>query len=133
MTTPFAVRRRDVLRLLAALGGAGFGAGAGVGAGAQAEAASRETLVAARVRLRLVSPESASLLGAAYLRDRPDEDSPAHLAVALGLDAGATDIAAIAARHRDDLRSGRVHRLDGFGFSRTELRLCALLYLTDRA
>jgi hypothetical protein len=127
MTTPFAVRRRDVLRLLAALGAVG------VGAGAPAEAASRETLVAARLRLRLASPESASFLGAAYLRDRPDEASPAQLAVALGLEADAPDIAAIAARHRDDLRSGRVHRLDGFGFSRTELRLCALLYLTDRA
>lgn len=138
MKTPVGLRRREVLRLLAAIGAAGLGGG---GSGTRADAApSRESLVAERLRARLVSPESASFLGAAYLRDHPEEASVARLASDLGLAASTSDAgssgdaaAAIAARHRDDLRSGRVHRLDGFGFSRTELRLCALLYLTERS
>ena len=78
----------------------------------------------------LRSRESALALGAAYLRLRPQEASVELLLNRSGF-GGAGGDAPWTALHRDDFRCDRVVRLGGWTLSETELRLCAVVYLSS--
>ncbi len=83
---------------------------------------------------------SAAVVGAEYLRRRPEEADTSKLCRLLALpDPGASwessgdltlHAASLVARHRQDFRTGRVLNLEGWTLSITELRLSALLHLS---
>lgn len=81
--------------------------------------------------------ESAINLGAEYLRRAPAENDRQVLRAALDLpprkdfSQGRALALRLAERHRDDFRQGEIQRIEGWILSRTELRLCALAYLTS--
>ena len=124
--------RRFVLALPMAL--AAGRAGAAVPPATSAGAA-----VADRLRALVPAPDSARLIGRAYLAGYPDESGDdATLARLILADLGGGDPRAplpvdtrrlretIAARVREDFRHGRTARVEGWILSRTEARLCAL-------
>jgi hypothetical protein len=94
---------------------------------------------AASPAVRLVAvfrePESARVIGRAYLRQAPEEADSARL-VALIHPGDCSSLGdaelrrAVIARQRADFGSGRTVLLDGWLLSRTEARLCALAALT---
>ena len=89
---------------------------------------------------RLAGQDCAVIIGAEYLRQVPNEVSLPTLMYSLAslfngghdaTDAGPdATCASILERHRDDFREGRVLKIHGWTFSRTELRLCAIAYRT---
>jgi hypothetical protein len=92
-----------------------------------------------RLRALVPAPESARLIGRAYLAGHPDEGGDdARLArLILADDPGAADAPpmpadarrlreTVAGRVREDFRHGRTATVDGWILSRTEARLCAL-------
>lgn len=121
--------RRALLEGLVALGLSALGGNAG----AAIERSPVDDLCRDLCRL-LPHPESARVLGAAYLRRRPEEANRSTLLGLLGL-AGERAIRseAVLALHRADFRAGRVLTLRGWTLSLTELRLCALVCLTTAA
>ena len=90
------------------------------------------------LRLLFRTKESAAVLGAAYLKDAPEERDPHVLRRLLDLQSldentGEDGLHALASmireKHRDDFRYGRTHRLEGWIMTLTELRLCAMVSL----
>lgn len=86
---------------------------------------------AQRLRSLVRHPESAAVLGRAYLAVNPDEASAPRL---VALIAGSTDTAdatatSLSDRIRAEFDAGELVRLDGWIVSRTEARLCALCAL----
>ena len=120
--------RRTFLAGLAALGLAVLGRRTG-GAAAASQRSPTDVFWRDLVRL-LPHQESARVVGAAYLRRRPEEASVSTLLGLLGL-SGARPIhtRALRTRHYADFRAGRVEQLRGWTLSLTELRLCALVRL----
>ena len=123
------IRRRKVLVML---GGTAL-LPAVLADGAAAAPHPSDTIAVLRQSIR--HPRSARRLGEEYLREAPTEANVAELKRHLGLDAnGRTvreNLRGIAYRHTQDLREGRSHQLGGYRLSRTELRLYALLSLSD--
>lgn len=88
-------------------------------------------------------PESAAIVGAEYLRTRPQERDERFLSGALGLTDGwlggvhPGDLASLRRevlhRHRLDFQNGATVDFHGWILSATELRLCALVHLGARA
>ena len=76
-------------------------------------------------------PDSARAVGAAYLRQNPDEADAERLAALLGPDLGESEGPALAsrlaARQRADFTTGRTVVVEGWVLSLTEARICALL------
>lgn len=138
MSTPFSIDRRSAMRLLASIGLAG---------------STRPQEILAGISRSVKDPgfdtvngffsnlESASYLGAAYLRIRPEEADFRHLCQALGIPRSSEGPAgkvpggrlaeSITQKHRADFRNARVLKLAGWSLSYTELRLSALVYLGD--
>jgi hypothetical protein len=128
------ISRRDTLIACGALAAVGVwpGLAAGDPGGAKAGA----------LRLALRSPESARVVGRAYLATHPDEADPVQLLAAIEAAGGigrsvarqpidATALArAVAEAVRDDFLDRRTVRVDGWVLARTEARLCALAALT---
>jgi hypothetical protein len=143
-------RRRDLLGSTALLvvGGRALAAATGsilAGCGGDASALpglTREQREAARIAATYLGADSgdrAVALGNAYLAQlRPDMDPDvidADLTGVTGLVAGSADeaaaLAAVEDAVLDDFRSGAMMKLSGWSLGRTELRLCALLALTE--
>lgn len=126
--------RRAVLRLLSA---AGLGLALRSSGKRFAHATPKEDPTGKAWANLLRGGDSALRVGADYLRRQPDEADAGRLRRLLGLAAsdlpgepGPSEIAALAARHREDFRAGRVVQLDGWVLSVTELRLAALIWLS---
>ena len=85
---------------------------------------------------------SAAIIGAEYLKAEPQEADPDLLVREIFSDVmpslhinsvTADDILnAIRNKHRDDFRSGRICKLQGWMLSETELKLCASTYIIQR-
>jgi hypothetical protein len=108
-----------------------------------APAAADETRMAKIVEFakNLPSRDSARAIGAAYLASHPGDNDPQVLARALMADLGTADALrsgpldqqaiarGIAEAVRADFIEGRLVRLEGWVFSRTEARFCGLCSL----
>jgi hypothetical protein len=95
--------------------------------------------LAARLAALFSAPESAAILGRAYLAEAPAEADPDGLVARILPESSARELAAldgerlralVAERQRGDFAAGRTFVLDGWVLSRTELRLCALAALS---
>ena len=95
--------------------------------------------LAARLAALFSAPESAAILGRAYLAEAPAEADPDGLVARILPESSARELAAldgerlralVAERQRGDFAAGRTVALDGWILSRTELRLCALAALS---
>jgi hypothetical protein len=131
MTIEGGIDRRALLRLLVALGLAGRFLARRRPSVAGEPPGSLPELFADR--------ESAVVLGGAYLELRPEERATPILLERLGLTREALNEVAerervldgLRQRHRDDFRMGRIVELQGWFLSETELRLSALVFLSD--
>ena len=137
MTNRASYSRRAVLRLL---GWIGFGAASlqALRRGARFADFSPGAHPVPQIGI-LTHGESASAVGAAFLRLRPSEADVPRLLRLLELPdptlsrlpeaQRAEVLCRLGAQHRDDFCSGRVLKLDGWTLSLTELRLSALAHL----
>ncbi len=131
--------RRHCLALI--VGSVAAVAGVWPSSRSSASSLNRHQAEAARWRTQLRSPESAAVVGSAYLATAPQTDVElvAELAAAVGRPSGSVlDLSdsELRLRLRDKVRSdygeGRTVRLNGWTVSRTEAQLCAI-YALDEA
>jgi hypothetical protein len=128
-----------VLRVMAALAGAG--AVSSVGAGVYCARRQPPSSAAARLTLAFSDPAHPAHVGRRYLDAYPNENDTHRLETLIEARFGSLDAVgcrstaarALADRNLADFRAGNVVRLDGWTMGRTEARVCALTALLESA